>query len=650
MNTKTIADTILARYNHLNTSQTEIFDEVEVFKAMYRCKMDADESYPWEYQLTDPQIFPAIRNYLSRLNPAEARVELIGQGDNREVNQKLVNWELNEILITQILFRLLYTGFMTGKGYIKTGWHYKPALKIKTDNRGEVLIRELQNRADAVNVRFNDLFIPNRNIPDLQKQPYLIERVNMRYGDLLDDQEQTGRWKPDLIKKIGDKKMFDNIIDYGEDLQTEDVGKEDSLLRSQNVTLLCMTTIDGEEFWRMAGKEGIDDILNKDTSSRYWHGHYPYIDFSPFPEDDEFFSMGVPHTMADLEIALSSTLNQLLTSARKAGNNMWLIGDSAGSGMQDWMFVDRPNGVIRAKGDISQYQRLESSAGASRELVSLRNELTQTVEKTTGMSSLYTSGVASTPTVNKTARGAEVIERGIDQNLQLIISLFGAQVVKQLGEHFIELNAQFMTEEQVIEISGKHGKYDFVTIDPAQVGANFKVKASPERMLKESPAVKLASLQNTIQTLEGQKSVTTNMKPMYQELILSTPSLEEIDVDEVIVDPEKKVEEIIKAINEGYEAPSAKWNDDHKAMMAMIQKHLIDVQYPDEVLQLFVDYLTDLKKWIDAKNQSLIVQPPPQPQLLPTDEQALAQSMGDQMSQNPTDGMMAQMTQAQLGI
>lgn len=646
MNTKLIAEAIKSRYDHLKNEQQDIFDDTEVFKAMYRCKMEQDDDYPWEYQLTDPQIFPIVRSHLARLNPAEARVSLIGQGDYREVNQQLVNWEMNEILVTQLLYRLLYTGFIAGRGYIKTGWFYKPALKVKAD-RGEVIMREKQNRADAVNIRFNDLFIPNRNIPELDSQPYIIERVNMRFGDLLDDQEQTERWKPELIKKIKEKGMFNNIIDYGEDLKNEDFTKEDVLLRSQNVTLLCMTTIDGGEFWRL--EKDIDDILNKDTENRFWHGHYPYIDFAPFPEDDEFFSMGIPHTMADLEVALSSTLNQLLTNARKAGNAMWLVGEDAAQ-VPDWMFVDRPNGVVRAKGDISQYQRMESSAGPSSELLNLRREITTSVEKTTGISSLYTSGVASSPSINKTARGAEVIERNIDQNLQLLISLFGAQVLKKMGEHFLELNQQFITEDQTFEITGKHGKYDFVTATPEQISSNFKVKASPERMLKESPAVKLASLQNTIDTLENQKSVMTNMKPLYQELILATPSLEDVEVDDIIIDPEQKANEVIKAITEGYPAPESKWDDDHKAMMAIIQKHLIDVQYPDEILQEFVLYLEDLKKWTEAKNSNLVVQPPPEPQLQPTDPAALAQSMQLDQGVNPTEGMAAPMTQNQLGI
>src|ERR1035437_5897920 len=176
---KKIAESIKSRFSTLSSNQAPIFDKVEQYKAMYHVSMETDDSYPWDYQLTDSQIFPAIRAHLARMNPSEARISLIGAGENREVNQQVVNWEMNEILITQLMYRLMYSGFMAGHGYAKTGWFFKPALKVEAD-KGSKLMRGIQNRADAVFVRFNDLFIPNRNIAEIDAQPYIIERVDRK--------------------------------------------------------------------------------------------------------------------------------------------------------------------------------------------------------------------------------------------------------------------------------------------------------------------------------------------------------------------------------------------------------------------------------------------------------------------------------------
>jgi hypothetical protein len=650
---KKIAESIKSRFSTLSSNQAPIFDKVEQYKAMYHVSMETDDSYPWDYQLTDSQIFPAIRAHLARMNPSEARISLIGAGENREVNQQVVNWEMNEILITQLMYRLMYSGFMAGHGYAKTGWFFKPALKVEAD-KGSKLMRGIQNRADAVFVRFNDLFIPNRNIPEIDAQPYIIERVSMRYGDLLDDQKSTKRWKQDLIKKIGTKKQFVNTVSYGVDLINEDAEKEDQLLRSQYVSLLCMYTADAKEYWVV--EKGDDDILNIDTDNRYWHGHYPYLDFAPFPEDDEFFSMGIPHTIADLEIALSSTLNQLLTNGRKAGNSMWLVGES-GKQVPDWMFTDRPNGIVRVKGQLNDYQRLDFNTSASRETLQLRQELKTTSETVSGISSLYSSGVASSPNVNKTATGAQIIDNNIDQNLQLLISLFGAQILKKMGEHFLELNQQYITEEQTIEVTGKNGNYDYIKVTPDQISADFKVKASPEGLLKASPAVKLASLQNTIMTLEASKSIKSDTKPLYEELIRQTPGFEDIDADSIIIDPEKKSMEVVKAIVEGFEPPKATWDDDFKPMIAIIQKDMIEhPEYTPEQLMVFKTYIDDLNRWIQAKNPNLLQVGQgqavgAQPTMNPTDPASLAQSMASQIQpqQNPTANLPVQMSQDQMG-
>ncbi len=643
----------------LNSNQASVFDRVEQYKAMYHCQMTPDESYPWDYQLTDPQIFPAMRAHLARMNPSEARIALVGQGENREVNQQLVNWELNEILITQLMYKIMYSGFMAGHGYAKTGWFLKPALKVKTDG-GNVTMRSIQDRADATFVRFNDLFIPNRNIPELDEQPYIIERISMRYGELLDDQKETARWDDKVLKKIGEGKMFAHQMDYGVDFINEDEGKEDVILRSQYVSLLRMTTKDAEEFIILEKYD--KDILNKDTDNRYWHGHYDYLDFVPFPEDDEFFSMGLPHTIADLEIALSSTLNQLLTNGRKAGNSMWLTSETSAKQTPDWMFVERPNGVIRVTGQLADYQRLEFNNNSSRETLQLRQELQSISEKTSGISSLYSSGVASSPQVNKTASGAKIIDNNIDQNLQLIISLFGAQILKKMGEHFLELNQQYITQEQTIEVTGKQDEYQYVKVDPSQISADFKVKASSERLLKATPAVKLASLQNTLGILENQKSVKVDIEPLYEELIKCTPGLEDIDADTIIIDPERKSLQVINDIMKSLTPPKPTWNDDHKAMIAIIQKHLIDMQHPNDQLVLFKQYIDELNRWIQAKNTSLLSMPQHPSEsinfkdLPPEGQTQMAQQAGIQISQsqpqpssNPTSNLPVPMTQDQLG-
>ena len=644
MNQSIVANTIKTRYEHLKSEQQEVFDQVEKFRQMYRCAMTEDESYPWDYQLVDPQIFPIVRAHLARLNPAEARVLLEGPDEERRVlNQNVVNWELNELLITQVLYRNMFTGFIAGRGYLKTGWLHKNAVVIESD-RGPITMSEMVNRMDVRNVRFNDMFIPNRNIPELTEQPYLVERVSMRFGDMLEDVENGITWKPDMVKYIKEKKIFSNHIDYGVDTPQDANLTENTILKSQNVALLLMTTIDGEQFYVLENGP-TDKLLNKSTESPHWHGHYDYIDFSVFPEDDEFFNLGIVQPNADLQIALTSTLNQLLTNARKAGNPMWITGQNAAQ-TPDWMFVNRPDGIIRVVGDVNSVQQVKQN-DTSGSLVGLRGVLQTSFERTSGMSSLYSSGVADSGQVNKTATGAKIISNNIDQNIELLVSLYGAQILKRLGEHALELNAQYMTDEQIINITGKKGKTEYVKVSPEQISANYKVKSTPERMLRQNPVIRQSQLMNLFSTLKGSKYL--NELEMDRLIINAFPETE--DSENLLIDPEDVAEEAIELMEKGIEPNEPKINQDLEMIMNLVQKHLLEAeQIEDETLVLFEAYISKLKLMLEARNKNLVVSPPPQPQIQPTDEASLMQSMNQQLApQGVGESLPIPLTQNQTG-
>lgn len=651
MTKSTIAQAVKKRYTTLNGNQQEIFDEVERYKQMYRSFMDESDSYPWDYQYFDPQIFPLMRAHLARLNPHEAKITLESRNgqdlDAKVANQQVVNWELGEILLTQIFYRLMYSGFMAGRGYMKSGWKYKPARVIQDGDR-QIQMSEIVNRADLTSVRFNDLFIPNRNIPDLMLQPYLVERISMRFGDLLDDQKITQRWNQKYLEEIQKKNIFSTKIAYGVDLPQEDDLKENTLIRSQYVNLLCMHTIDGEVFWTFEDASAPDWVLNNSSENEYFHGHYPYIDFAPFPEDDEFFSLGIVQPIADLQEAINSSLNQLLTNARKAGNPMWITGED-GAQTPDWVFVNRPNGVVRVSGDPTHTRPIEQRDNTL-SLLKARQELQTSFERTSGISSLYMSGAASSPQVNKTATGAQIINNNIDQNLELLISLFGAQVLKTTGEHFLELNAQYITEEQTVKITGKRGASEYVNVSPDEISANFDVKASPERMLKQSPATRQAGLINLHTTLSNAKreGAPINLDPVTEALVDSFPETE--NIDDIIIDPEKRANQVIESIMKGYEPPKAKYDDDHKAMIALIQKHLLDMpqEHSDEQLLMFDEYIEELKRFIQAKNPNLLSSGG-QNDMVPMTQQGIEQSMAQQAGMgNPTVNQQIPLTEEQL--
>lgn len=647
VNEKKIANIIFTRFSKLKTNQQEIFDDVEFYHQLYRSAIDWDESYPWDFALTDPVVFQLLRNYLARLNPEGYKISLESQNSKsvqfRKKNQQLLGWELSEMNKTMTLVKLLFGGMLRGRAYAESGWKYEKAIEILTGevdkNERTVVMRDIINRADLKPIRFQDMFIPNHNIPEIQEQPYILQRVIKRFGEMLDDNETQGKefWKQEYLDKIKKQRKFSNRVEYGIDLPTDDDSKEDQFLRGQYVSLLKHTTIDGEVHYIME-EEDNGWILNKDTESPFWHGHYPYLSWTPFPEDDEFFSMGIVQPVADLAVAITSGLNQFLTNSRKAGNPMWIAGKDANK-TPDWMFVNRPDGVVRINGDVGQIQQIRP-VDTGRTMITARQELITAFERGTSMSSMYSSGVAggSSPQINRTATGAKIIDQNIDQGLQLLITLFGAQMITKIGEHFLELNPQFITEEQEIRITGAREGEEFLKVLPNEITANFDVKVNPDTVMKTNPVVKQAQLLNLKSIIDEEKDIKIDKIPVWKNILQSFPEMD--NTDDILHDPEDVAREAINSIMTYAIVPEIPHNIDHKIIIKIVQKHMLSMEHSDEQLEMFIKYLEECKRWLEASNPNLFIPPAAQPQqfgqpMLPTNEQDLLASMLGGMS-NPT--------------
>ncbi len=616
----TIPSIIRRRYNKTKELSMEVFEKVEVNKNLYRGFINVDDTYEWDYSLVDPHIFPLVRNYLSRSNPNMNTLRLDVTNKNqyevRQVNQDIVNWEINEMMKTTLYYRMYFSAYLAGHGYAKTGWKYEPAIKIQVkDEFGNVtrekMLKDILNRADAKFVRFNNLLIPDRNCPIIYEQPYLIELIQQNVGDMLDENESLeskgdkAYWDKKWLNELRKSGVTGKLLDFEMERATDADAKDDLAFRAASVALMCMTTKDGEKFYMPI--EGDDKVINTSTESRYWHGHYDYVDFCPFPEDDEFYAPALVDIVGDLQIAATELLNQMLTNVRQINNDMWVAGSSA-SQTPDWQFRKRPDGVIRVMGDASQVQQIRTQDNTRSAILAAEN-LGNKIEKAGGISSLYQSGVGSQQ-INQTARGAQIIDANIDTNMKMIMDLFGEQVLKVMGEHFLELNAQYITEEQSFSITGKKGVKELVSITPDQVTANFEVTVNSEKLQKQTPASRQVALQNTITVLQdigtrSQGAIEIDLIPAVQALIDATPEME--DVGDILVSIDEHAKRDIDMIGRA-QLPEVKIRDPHEDLIVAVNTHFGDVEtLPPEVSQVLEQYVNLHLKFMQSQQEILMM-------------------------------------------
>jgi hypothetical protein len=548
--------------------------------------------------------------------------------EKRQINQDFINWEIGELQTTSLFVRGFFSNYVAGKAYYKTGWKYDPRVVIKNGNY-EYEMRPLINRADLKFVRFNNILIPNRNIPDLMEQPYVLETLQLRVGDMIKDNETDPDgefWDKKFIADLKKSGVTGKILDYEAETATDADTMDEMTFRAATLPAVCMQTLEGDVIYiPLTGDT--NRIINKKRENPFWHGHYNYIDATAFPEDDEFFSMAVVDAVGDLGIAGTEILNQMLTNVRSVNNNMWITGASEAS-TPDYMFKQRPSGIIRVAGDPTGVIAVRPNDATS-SMLRVGQEISTKFERTGGISSLYSSG-ASDKTINQTARGAQIIDKNIENNVKMILDLFGEQVLKKTGDHFQELNAQFVTEEQTFAVTGKKNVRELVTIKPDQVSANFDVYTYPEAMIKQTPASRQASLQNTITSLlnievQSKGAVTVDVTPVVTALMDATPEME--NIEDVVTSLDEKAERDFAMLQRG-QLPEIKVRDQHKDLiMAITVKYEeAGAKYPPDVDEVFQKYIEDHLKYLQAAQEVNQMLQPQVPQAQPVN--AMSNAMG----------------------
>ena len=640
---------IYRRYNKAKEIFQPVVDKLEINRNLYKGIINVDDNYEWDYSLTDPHVFPLVRNYLSRSNPSMSNIRLDPRKpedyEKKDVNQQFLNWEIGELMMTSLFYRMYFSAYLAGKGYIKTGWKYQKSTKIQIkDETGKVVeekvMKDIVNRADAKFVRYNDLLIPNRNNPNLYEQPYVIELIQKQVGECLDENESLEEkgdkpyWNKKWLQELKDSGVRSKLLDYQIDMviDGEEKDADDLSFRSAYIPLICMKTLNNEEFYIPMDKNA-EKIVNDDTTNKFWHGHYDYIDFTPFPEDDEYCAMALVDVVGDLQIAATEILNQSLTNIRQINNDMWVAGTSAAQ-TPDWQFKRRPDGIIRVMGDASQIQNVRTQDNTMSAL-RMGEAVGTKIEKAGGIGSLYSSGVQSSGGINQTARGAQIIDQNIDTNMRMIIDLFGEQVIKKVGEHFLELNSQFVTEEQTFFITGKKGVRDFIKIDPSVITANFDVSVNAERMVKQTPASRQASLQNTLTVLQNiqiqsQGAIQVDLVPIVDALIDATPDMD--NVGDIVVSIDEKGKRDMMML-ERMQMPEIKVRDPHKDLVMYANVWFSEhPEYPTEVKDLFQKYLEKHMQYIQSAAQVQAMSQPVVPQGMG------AENMQNKMDQSTTQG------------
>jgi hypothetical protein len=601
--TKSLATVVQNRFKFAKDQQQTLFEDYARFRQLWRSKIvGTSEEYPWDYALFHPMVFSTVRSFVSRVATGNVGFTLQAWNEKSrpktEINKSLLEWEIQECEFFLKVARWVFSAVLYGKGFMETGWLYRKERKIveeeekdgKTKTKREFLIAPMINRADLSNVRVFDMVVANRNIPDLQKQPWIGQHRWVTLGELEDENEAQGKEVYKNLKKIRKDKMFVTFVDYGQDVaKSQDLTKDE--LRAGVIHLM--------RHWdRSMGTEveivaDHNEFTVKEDENKFYHGEYPYSDLTFFPEDDEFWSTGAIMPIEDLQIALNSVLNQYMTNARQQMNNMWITDDAK---IPPWEFISRPNGVIHKNGGELKEVQHKDITNIS---LNMMAEIKTAIQRTTGISDTMSMGA-----IQERVRGAAMLQQETDnlnENLRLFMGMLEQVGIKKIAEHFLKNNQQFITSEQTIKITGRHG-YSHVSLKPDDVSCEFDPIIIPESTIPKNNVVRAQNLQNTLAMAQKEQKVNINTTPIWRELV-SVQGLS--DLDEIVPDDTDEAYEENDLLKKG-QPVECEPNDNHDRHIAVHQYCLIAEELKGNVAQRFIDHIKQHKLWKLAADPDLL--------------------------------------------
>lgn len=321
--------------------------------------------------------------------------------------------------------------------------------------RGKVVIESVAPEEFLVAARTRELW----------KSPYCADRRRKTLSALVDEGLVT---KEEALSLGGD----DSDLDFNPETETRrkihDQGQEDTsdregMMREILVTdhyILIDYDDDGVAERRRvitAGSTG-NILLNEE-----WEGPPPYACGSPILIPHRVIGQSIADQVMDLQLIDSTLLRQALDNLYRTNNPRTYIRD--GVDIDDYL-NPQPGGKVSVPGNPNEYIRESVLPFTAQHSLPMLEYLRGMREDRTGVTR-YNQG-SDADSLNKTARGVQIITNRADMRIDLIARILAETFVKPLFMLIDHCVTKYQDKARVIRI-----RKEWVSIDPRQWESNF---------------------------------------------------------------------------------------------------------------------------------------------------------------------------------
>jgi hypothetical protein len=344
------------------------------------------------------------------------------------------------------------------------------------------IANKLQRFEDAVTIRDDPTF-EVRDVRDwmypesavsIDKSPWIIDRTYITYQTLV-RMEELGVYKN--TKYVKETRIGDTQAD------ADAVREREKRLRGVDRTAGLVEIV---ELWTdkkvvtLANKS----VLLRNERNPFEHGRKPFVVCSAIPDLFQIPGVSVIEGLAQMQEMLWTLSNLRLDASRIAANVITMIrGDVDNPEQYEWApeaqwIVPDPNAV-----KVMDMTGVAAAASATLESEGLLRGDIQNV-----MGGLPFTGGAESQTIagSNTATGVSIVTN-IAQAILARRKLQYQKAFGKIGQMFLELDQQFLTETRLVEVLGEEGARRYFEADPLDIQGVYDVEleVTGESMMRQ---------------------------------------------------------------------------------------------------------------------------------------------------------------------
>lgn len=486
------------RFYAASSARTNIEGEWNEAYRRYRGKnTDADDEY------FIPETYSVIETILPRLvgdflNSKKSVVSVSGREsidqDKAETVESLTGYQFHRARVAFKYDDFCRQALIYGTAIGKTFWDYTAKKRTRQVPVFEMVVdeyyRETPQQTGWEEEEYDRIIMDDPNFEVVPIYDFYVDPAATSIEDA----------RFCIQKKLMTRKQIEELEDNGvykipDDLPQQGSGQGDDAkqidldrtnARDENPTT---NGIDSKfeilEYWEDNRVIVVADrqYILRDEKNPYDHKRIPYIaaPFSPLPF--EFYGIGIPMIMGDLQDILNDLANSRLENIKLSINKMWLRRPGS---VADDQLKTRPGGVIDVNGDLNNSIRPLEFPDVTGSSYREQQEILNAIQNVTGASD-YIRGQASDTIPKQTATEVMQKTQQASNRFVYVFKMMAEQSIAKIADFFIELSKQYITEEKTIKILGNKANI-YKTITPEDIDGEFDIIVSIDPMRADEQA------------------------------------------------------------------------------------------------------------------------------------------------------------------